>query len=85
MRDSSANPYATCTDLAKARRHLRGGDIHSPACGQSETHPDTGLTWEDMPGSGEVRKRIHFFFHRRGFSVADIVEGKLWDLPELAW
>lgn len=79
------NPHAITSGRVRRARRLRGGHIGAPACGALETHPDTGLSWEDMPGKTHDRKKMHFFFHRRGMSVEEIVRGDICAMPESVW
>lgn len=71
------NAYGSTSPLGVKNREESGGEIGFPVCGQSERHPVSGLMWTDMPGISDLDRKIHFFFHRRGLSVDEIVGGEI--------
>lgn len=75
---AATSPYGSTSTLGKRRKKILGGGVGFPACGQMDRHPESGLYWHDMPGHDNEHKKFHFFFHRRGLSVEEIVAGEIW-------
>lgn len=53
-------------------RMIARGNYHAPICQWDEPHPETGKTWQDMPGSTPLDRKMNFFFYRRGVLVENI-------------